>query len=46
MLAPLPTMRTVTLGKVKQKSLGLSRSLAWIQEKNFEDRFEVVRVIG
>ncbi|CAM9788263.1 unnamed protein product, partial [Ascophyllum nodosum] len=25
---------------------GLSYSLAWIQEKNFEERFEVVRVIG
>lgn len=24
----------------------LSRSLAWIQEKNFEDKFEVVRIIG
>eukprot|EP00752_Nemacystus_decipiens_P009304 g8315.t1 len=30
----------------REKSVGLSRSLAWIQEKNFEDRFEVVRVIG
>ncbi|CAM9412546.1 unnamed protein product, partial [Laminaria digitata] len=28
------------------KKLGLSRSLAWIQEKNFEDKFEVVKVIG
>lgn len=30
----------------KQKSFGLSRSLAWIQETNFEDKFEVVKVIG
>lgn len=34
------------MGKGKEKSFGLSRSLAWIQEKNFEDKFEVVRVIG
>lgn len=32
--------------KGKDKSFGLSRSLAWIQEKNFEDKFEVVRVVG
>ncbi|CAB1107089.1 unnamed protein product [Ectocarpus sp. CCAP 1310/34] len=30
----------------KQRSFGLSCSLAWIQETNFEDKFEVVKVIG
>lgn len=45
-LAPLPSLRTAARSKGKEKSFGLSRSLAWIQEKNFEDKFEVVRVIG
>ncbi|CAM9178675.1 unnamed protein product [Scytosiphon promiscuus] len=45
-LAPLPSLRTLSMGKAKEKSFGLSRSLAWIQEKNFEDKFDVVRVIG
>lgn len=44
-LAALPTIK-LTPGKAKQESLGLSRSLVWIQEKNFEDKFEVVKVIG
>lgn len=40
-------LRNETGDKTKRdKKLGLSRSLAWIQEKNFEDKFEVVRVIG
>lgn len=43
-LAPLPSLRRGKMGR--EKSVGLSRSLAWIQEKNFEDRFEVVKVIG
>lgn len=32
--------------RAARKSLGLSRSLVWIQEKNFEDKFDVVEVIG
>lgn len=45
-LAPLssPTRKRGKMGK--EKSVGLSRNLAWIQEKNFEDKFEVVKVIG
>eukprot|EP00903_Cladosiphon_okamuranus_P012678 g11858.t1 len=43
-LARLPSLRRAKNGR--EKSVGLSRSLAWIQEKNFEDRFEVVERIG
>lgn len=44
---PSPRLRKEADSKTARgKKLGLSRSLAWIQEKNFEDKFEVVKVIG
>lgn len=44
-LAALPSAAAPG-SSTKQPSFGLSRSLAWIQETNFEDKFEVVKVIG
>lgn len=42
----LPKGRPRLQPKDKNRSVGLSQNLAWIQEKNFEERFEVVKVIG
>lgn len=42
----LPRGRPHLQPKEKNRSVGLSQNLAWIQEKNFEERFEVVKVIG
>lgn len=47
--APAPLAASKQKRRPDGRSLvqrGLSLNLAWIQEKNFEDKFVVVRVIG
>lgn len=41
----MPSLRAMA-NTYGEKTFGLSRSLAWIQEKNFEDKFDVVKIIG
>lgn len=40
-------LASVNLAKnISSDAPDLSRNLAWIQENNFEDKFEVVQIIG